>query len=67
MTRPYSFILRQSVTGADFQRLRRLPPVAAKPFERALDHGPFLRLQVERVVRRHDRASARPREATRGP
>ena len=36
--------------GADLQGVGRLTPIAAKTLERALDHGPFLRLKIEAVV-----------------
>jgi hypothetical protein len=37
--------------GADLERFRRLLPIAAKAFERALNHRSFLFLQVQAVIR----------------
>ena len=38
--------------GADLQRVGGLTAIAAKTLERTLDHGSFLRLKIEAVVRR---------------
>ena len=48
--RPNCFIFRQSVTVLMLSASAALAPISAKSFQRALDGGALLFLQVERVV-----------------